>query len=70
MKFKTNQNPYFGIAPTLGLKPVQIYILHILKDVVDEMKLFIHPSVLSSIHPSCHPSMDGITAAHVVKILL
>jgi hypothetical protein len=44
--------------------------LHILKDVVDEMKLSIHSSVTSSIHPSRHPSMDGITAAHVAKILL
>jgi negative regulator of replication initiation len=30
--------------------------LHIVKDVVDEMKLSIHPSR----HPSHHPSMDGI----------
>jgi hypothetical protein len=35
--------------------------LDIVKDVV---KLF------PSIHSSRHPSMDGITAAHVVKILL
>jgi hypothetical protein len=36
--------------------------LHTVKDVV---KLSIHP-----VHPSRHPSMDGVTAAHVVKILL
>jgi hypothetical protein len=35
------------------------YKPHMVKDVV---KL--------SIHPSRHPSMDGITATHVVKILL
>ncbi len=45
-------------------------LLHILKDVVDEMKVSIHSFVPLSIHPSHHPSMDGITAAHVVKILL
>jgi hypothetical protein len=53
---------YVGLlSSALPTKATRI-LLHILKDVVDEMKL--------SIHLSCHPSIDGITAAHVVKILL
>ncbi len=49
---------YFEIAPTLRLNPLQIYITYIKR-----RREAFHPSVR-------HPSMDGITAAHVVKILL
>jgi hypothetical protein len=52
------KKPHFFISYDVMLE----YIcdkLHIVKDVMDEMKLSIHPSN----HSSHHPSMDGIIQA-------
>jgi hypothetical protein len=43
-----------------GFMQMEYISSYILKDVVDEMKLSIHPCCYPSRHPSRHPSMDGI----------